>query len=69
MDLFDKLRILADSAKYDAACTSSGVDRSSAEGGGLPHRQRGLVRALPQLRGGWPVYLPFKSAYEQRLRV
>lgn len=32
MDLFDKLRILADSAKYDAACTSSGVDRSSSEG-------------------------------------
>lgn len=35
MDLFDKLRILADSAKYDAACTSSGVDRSSSEGGGF----------------------------------
>lgn len=32
MDLFDKLRILADSAKYDVACTSSGVDRSSSEG-------------------------------------
>ena len=27
MDLFDKLRILSDAAKYDAACTSSGVDR------------------------------------------
>ena len=24
----DKLRILADSAKYDVACTSSGVDLS-----------------------------------------
>ena len=35
MDLFDKLRILADSAKYDVACTSSGVDRSSSEGGGF----------------------------------
>ena len=32
MDLMDKLTILADAAKYDAACTSSGVDR--AEGGG-----------------------------------
>ena len=30
MDLFDKLRILADSAKYDVACTSSGVDRGAA---------------------------------------
>lgn len=27
MELMDKLTILADSAKYDAACTSSGVDR------------------------------------------
>lgn len=27
MDVFDKLTILADSAKYDVACTSSGVER------------------------------------------
>ena len=27
MDLAEKLEILADSAKYDVACTSSGVDR------------------------------------------
>ena len=27
MQLEDKLAILADSAKYDVACTSSGVDR------------------------------------------
>lgn len=32
MDVFDKLQILAESAKYDVACTSSGADRSS-EGG------------------------------------
>ena len=30
MDLMEKLSILADSAKYDAACTSSGVNRSGA---------------------------------------
>lgn len=30
MDLFDKLQILADSAKYDVACTSSGSDSSSS---------------------------------------
>ena len=29
VDLFDKLEILSDSAKYDVACTSSGTDRSS----------------------------------------
>ena len=32
MDLFDKLRILAASAKYDASCASSGVERSSSTG-------------------------------------
>lgn len=32
MDLFEKLTILADSAKYDVACTSSGIDRSSSAG-------------------------------------
>ena len=33
MDLFDKLKILTDAAKYDVACTSSGVDRTPAPGG------------------------------------
>lgn len=34
-DLYYKLNILADSAKYDVACTSSGADGHSAPGGGL----------------------------------
>ena len=35
MDLFQKLNILTDAAKYDVACTSSGVDRKgSGEGMG-----------------------------------
>jgi len=33
MELMDKLTILADAAKYDAACTSSGLDRSGRPGG------------------------------------
>ena len=33
VDLFDKLEILSDSAKYDVACTSSGTDRSSGGDG------------------------------------
>ena len=44
MDTYTKLGILADAAKYDAACTSSGVDRGPAAGklgtasaGGLCH--------------------------------
>lgn len=32
MELMEKLRILADSAKYDVACTSSGVDRGAKKG-------------------------------------
>ena len=32
MDLMDKLTILADAAKYDAACTSSGVNRGGRAG-------------------------------------
>ena len=32
MDLMDKLTILADAAKYDAACTSSGLDRAGRAG-------------------------------------
>ncbi len=32
MDLAEKLEILADSAKYDVACTSSGVDRPGQHG-------------------------------------
>ena len=32
MDLMDKLNILADAAKYDAACTSSGVTRGGKAG-------------------------------------
>ena len=33
MDVFEKLQILTDAAKYDAACTSSGVNRKSKSGG------------------------------------
>ena len=32
MDIFDKLQILADSAKYDVACTSSGTNRNALTG-------------------------------------
>ncbi len=33
MELLDKLEILTDAAKYDAACTSSGLDRKGRQGG------------------------------------
>ncbi len=34
MDVYDKLKILSAAAKYDVACTSSGVDRSGSASGG-----------------------------------
>lgn len=33
MDMLTKLEVLADAAKYDAACTSSGVERAGRRGG------------------------------------
>ncbi len=33
MDLFEKLKILTDAAKYDVACTSSGVNKKASPGG------------------------------------
>lgn len=33
MDVFEKLKILTDAAKYDVACTSSGVDKKASAGG------------------------------------
>jgi len=33
VDVFDKLKILTDAAKYDVACTSSGVDKKAGFGG------------------------------------
>ena len=58
MQLEDKLAILADSAKYDVACTSSGVDRAGVQRGG---------GHLPQLYAGWAVYFAAESAVFQRL--
>lgn len=33
MDIFDKLKVLTDAAKYDVACTSSGVNKKPVAGG------------------------------------
>lgn len=33
MEIFDKLKILADSAKYDASCSSSGSKRTNRNNG------------------------------------
>lgn len=43
LSLMDKLTILSDAAKYDVACTSSGIDRKgNREGDGKYLRPRNL---------------------------
>ena len=44
-NVYEKLRILSDAAKYDVACTSSGVDR---KGDGTGMRKLQQRRDLPQ---------------------
>ncbi len=57
MELFDKLKILTDAAKYDVACTSSGVDRKPVPGGignaasmGICHSFSGDGRCISLLK-------------------
>ena len=46
MKLEEKLEILADSAKYDVACTSSGVDRAGQHGKLGSCRAAGICHAF-----------------------
>ncbi len=59
MDTFDKLEILTNSAKYDVACTSSGVNRPGEKGklgntvaAGLCHAFAGDGRCVTLLKVG-----------------
>ncbi|MEN6564820.1 MAG: putative DNA modification/repair radical SAM protein [Veillonellales bacterium] len=57
MDIFDKLKILTDAAKYDVACTSSGVNKKATAGGigsaaacGICHSFAGDGRCISLLK-------------------
>jgi predicted DNA-binding helix-hairpin-helix protein len=51
MDLQRKLEILADAAKYDASCASSGTDeRDSRDGQGLGSTAPAWASAIPMRR-------------------
>jgi len=57
VDVFDKLKILTDAAKYDVACTSSGVNKKAAPGGigsaaasGICHSFAGDGRCISLLK-------------------
>ena len=59
--LMDKLTILADSAKYDVACTSSGASH--------PAKRGTIAGLLPRLYRRWPLRQPAESPDEQLLRL
>lgn len=64
MDTMEKLRILSDAAKYDAACTSSGVNRAGVKG------QLGSAAACGichSFASDGPVHLPFKGANDEHM--
>ncbi len=46
MDIFDKLTILSDAAKYDVACTSSGVERDGEKGSLGTATQAGICHSF-----------------------
>ena len=68
MDVLEKLTILTDAAKYDAACTSSGVNR---QGPGGVYRQYHLLyrRVLPLLLRRRAMRDPAEGADDQPVRV
>ena len=51
MDIQEKLKILSDAAKYDVACTSSGVARRGQKGALAILMRQGFVTALRQTAG------------------
>ena len=64
MDLAEKLEILADSAKYDVACTSSGVDRPARCTG-----QQCGGGHLPRLYARRALRFPAEGAVLQRMQL
>ena len=63
MEIQDKLKILADSAKYDASCSSSGSTRKNTPGG------IGACRDLSQLFCRRQMYFAFETSSHQLLHV
>ncbi len=70
MDVLEKLKILADAAKYDAACTSSGLERKgegfamgSSRDFGICHSFAGDGRCISLLKVLMTNYCSFDCAY------
>lgn len=70
MDIFEKLEILSDAAKYDAACTSSGTDRKNSYGKvgsavscGICHSWSADGRCISLLKVLYTNYCEYDCAY------
>ena len=63
MTVMEKLQILSDAAKYDVACTSSGVDRKG-NGHGMGNC---IARHLSYIFGGRKMRFPVKDPFYQRM--
>ena len=59
MSLYEKLQILSDAAKYDVACTSSGVSRKG-DGTGMGNCQAAGICHSFFCR--WQMHFPFKNS-------
>ena len=66
MDVAGKLAILADAAKYDASCASSGAKRARQR---QRRRQHDRQRHLPQLHAGRPLRVAAEDPADQRLHL
>lgn len=64
MSIYEKLQILTDAAKYDVACTSSGVERKG-DGTGIGNCKEG--GNLSQLFCGWKVYFTSEDFIYERV--
>ena len=70
MDVMEKLKILTEAAKYDAACTSSGLDKKAVRGGmgctiagGLCHSFAGDGRCITLLKVLLTNYCVYDCSY------
>ena len=69
MDIAEKLAILADAAKYDASCASSGAPDAGASSGGAGIGSTSRHGHLPQLRARRPLHLAAQDPADQFLRL
>ena len=63
MGLYEKLRILSDSAKYDGMY----FERCFPQGGGFDGGEYRGMWDMPQLFSGWALYFPVKNIVDKRV--